>query len=147
RCTFGWNQSAFFLQTNAAIEPDVQGPFDIPGHLAAADLQQRRLEIEGVFLQNLGAPQSVLTYLEEAYYFVPMQIALQLQSGGEYEAALGWFRTVYDYTAPRGDGRKIYYGLRQDESSQESYVRAADWPANSLNPHAIARTRGNTYTR
>jgi hypothetical protein len=148
RCTFGWNQTAFFLQSDGPLEPDVQdGPFDIPGELSSTALQARRLQIEQVFLQNLSYPSSLLTYLEEAYYFVPMQLALQLQRSGEYETALGWFRTVYDYTAPKGDERKIYYGLKEEESIQNNYKRPDNWLSNPLNPHAIAQTRGNTYTR
>jgi Tc toxin complex TcA C-terminal TcB-binding domain len=147
RCTFGWNQTAFFFSTNVPVMPDVQDPFDIPGELTGAELQDRRLEIELLFLKNISSPPSVLTYLEEAYYFVPMQIALQLQSSGEYEAALGWFRTVYDYTAPQGDKRKIYYGLKQEELVAESYTRPSSWLSDPLNPHAVARTRGNAYTR
>jgi hypothetical protein len=94
------------------------------------------------------------TYLEEAYYFVPVQLALQLQQRGEYVDALDWFRTVYDYGSPLFDRyggpvneRKIYVGLREEEQYAYSFSRAADWLLDPLNPHSIAATRRNTYTR
>jgi hypothetical protein len=70
-----------------------------------------------------------------------------LHRSGEYEAALAWFRTVYDYTARKGDERKIYYGLKQEEDLPEESNDAESWLSDQLNPHSIGRTRGNTYTK
>jgi hypothetical protein len=42
---------------------------------------------------------------------------------------------------------QIYYGLAQEENLSEVYQRAPDWLLDPLNPHAIAATRRNTYTR
>src|SRR5262249_50451668 len=82
----------------------------------------------------------------EAYYFVPVQLALGLQQSGDYVAALDWFRTVYDYVAPIPQ-RKIYYGLVLEESFPQLVYVPETWLADDLNPHVIAATRRNAYTR
>src|SRR5262249_28467450 len=65
---------------------------------------------------------------------------------GEYTAALDWFRNVYDYALP-AKKRKIYYGLKSEEQESSNYKRPANWLLDPLNPHEIASTRRNTYTR
>jgi hypothetical protein len=129
-----------------AAAPVVAGPFDITERLTAAALQLRRQQIADDFLQNTPGPLSNLIWLEEAYYFVPVQIALQLQQRGQYTAALDWLRSVYDWSAPAGE-RKIYYGLSAEESLPTAFTRAPDWLLDPLNPHAIAETRADSYTR
>lgn len=130
------------------------GMFDLTDQLSASQLQERATAIEYTLADNAGAPRSFLTYIEEAHYFVPVYLALQLQSRGQYLAALDWFRTVYDYTAPLFDSygnplnaRKIYYGLVQEEALSELFKRAENWLLDPLNPHRIAATRANSYTR
>jgi hypothetical protein len=127
--------------TTMHVTPVGISHFEIPSRLSAGELQNRRRMIEATFLGN------ALTYLLEAYYFIPVHLALQLQRSGEYEAALEWLRTVYDYTAPKGDERKIFYGLKTEESLPENYSGAESWLSDQLNPHAVAVSRGNTYTR
>lgn len=111
-------------------------------------LQSRRVNIQKVYEQNKLASASILTYLVEAYRLVPQQLALNMQSSGEYVAALDWFRTVYDYRAPQGK-RYIDYGLAIDAGLPETavYRHAEDWLLDPLNPHAVALTRRNAYTR
>ncbi|NMF84104.1 neuraminidase-like domain-containing protein [Nodosilinea sp. P-1105] len=128
------------------ITPLCAGPFDIPERIPDEKRQFRRGAIQIIFMNNANAPRSHLTYLEEAYYFVPIHLALQLQSRGHYTSSLDWFRTVYDYSLPI-DQRKIYYGLTLEESLSAIYQRIEDWLLDPLNPHAIAATRANTYTR
>jgi hypothetical protein len=133
-----------------SIAPNgVVGPFDITEQLSESDLQARRTDIQNAFNAVFVDPSSQLVnavYLEEAYYFVPVQLALQLQGRGEYIAALDWFRTAYDYSVPVAL-RKIYYGLTLEESLPSVYQRGPDWLLDPLNPHTIAATRANTYTR
>jgi hypothetical protein len=129
-----------------AMMPSVTGPYNIPGQLSAADLQLRKGLIQTAFVNNQATSPVNLTYLEEAYYAVPVQLALTLQRSGAYINALDWLRTVYDYTAPESL-RKIYYGLVAEESLAVTYKRAPNWLLDPLNPHAIAATRRNTYTR
>ena len=45
------------------------------------------------------------------------------------------------------DERKIYYGLIIEESLGVMLDRGSDWLLDPLNPHAIAETRKDTYTR
>src|SRR5215510_6002156 len=100
-----------------------------------------------VYLSNDGdGPRSNLNYFDEAYYFVPIHLALQLQAAGQYSAALDWFRSVYDYSVTI-EQRKIWYGLQHEGSPPTTYGRAADWLLDPLNPHSIAKTRVDTYTR
>ena len=60
--------------------------------------------------------------------------------------ALDWFRSIYDYERPL-NSRKIYYGLEMEETLEEGFQRLPDWLLDPINPHAIAGTRPNTYTR
>ena len=131
--------------------PRVEAPLSIPLHLSAANLQQRRQEIIDAFALNADATSSVLTYLREAYYFVPLHLALALQSAGHHLASLDCFRTVYDYEAQIGppNQRNIYYGLELDAKLPDVplYQQADGWLLDPLNPHSIASTRRYAYTR
>ena len=135
--------------------PIVAKPLDIPDHLSSSDLQARRHDVQQTFEANLAvpadfteaAPASTMTYLQEAYYFVPMYLASQLQQQqGEFTAALDWYRTVYDYSVP-GQVRDIYYGLVLDAQQASVYTLPSGWLSDPLNPHAIAQTRRYAYTR
>lgn len=134
------------LEPAIRVRPNVTGPFDIVQALPGVDLQLRHDQIKKAFDDNADGPESNLTYLREAYYFVPMLLGLELQKRGEYIAALDWFRTVYDYSAPVGM-RKIYHGLVQEESYKANYERETDWLLDPLDPHGIGATRRNTNTR
>jgi hypothetical protein len=131
--------------------PRVLAPLTIPRRLTAAQLQQRRQQIANAFARNADATPAVLTYLREAYYFVPLQLQLSLHAAGHYLAALDWCRTFYDYEAQTGppNQRNIYYGLELDAKLPEVPVHqlAEDWLLDPLNPHAVAATRRYTYTR
>jgi hypothetical protein len=135
-------------RTASRVSPQVPGPFKLSERLSEDDLQLRRGLIRAAFEAHEGDLPN-LAYLEEAYYFVPIHLALQLQARGQYIAALDWYRTVYDYSMPSGrpERRKIYYGLVLEESASVTYQRALNWLQDPLNPHEIAATRPNTYTR
>ena len=126
--------------------PVVSGPFEITESLSRNTLQERRAAIETQFDDNEDHPRSDLTYLEEAYYFVLVHLALELQREGHYIAALDWFRTVYDYSASPAE-RKIFPLLRDEESLSWDFRRSGQWLLDPLNPHSIAATRAETYTR
>lgn len=131
--------------------PRVVSPLDIPERLSSNQLEDRRQAIEKAFALNSDATPSILTYLQEAYFFVPIHLALQLQSAGQYLASLDWFRTVYNYEAEIGppNKRNIYYGLELDAKLPDIpiYQQADDWLRDPLNPHLIAATRRYSYTR
>ena len=128
------------------IAPVCITQFDIKEQYSEAELQSRRLATQKALTDNADGPQSNLIYLEEAYYFVPVHLALQLQRRGQYIAAQDYFRSVYNYGAPVEE-RKIYYGLKGEEDYESTYKRVSNWLLDPLNPHAIAATRANTYTR
>jgi hypothetical protein len=109
---------------------------------------------------------ATLTGYWEVFFFVPVQLALRLQQAGEYEAALDWYRTVYDIDQPltqtggqwSDDARKIFYGLVKERSANPQFIRIpGPWPsiqaspawllAEDSNPHDVAVTRVYPYTR
>jgi hypothetical protein len=99
-------------------------------------------------------PTAIFAYTEERYFFVPLLLALELQRRGYYTEALDWYRAVYDYTEPDEKDssgrslRKIWYGLEfEEQPDHTTYERQDDWLQDPLNPHHIASTRPNTYTR
>lgn len=146
RTTFTRNNDVLSERTPNRIAPRITGPFDISGNYSEQELQLRKAQIASAFTDNEGSPASNLEYIKEAYYFIPVYVALQLQRRSHFTEALDWFRTVYDYSMPKAN-RKIYHGLTKEESLTNSYERAEDWLLDPLNPHSIAATRINTYTR
>lgn len=95
----------------------------------------------------LKGSNSITQLLYEAYYFVPMLLALDQQRRGQFEAALSWYRSVYDYTNPLVAKRKIFYGLVLEESITSVYTFAPNWLLDPLNPHLVAQTRTNAYSK
>ena len=134
----------------AGVLPDeLKAPFEITEQLNEAQLRVRKTQVMDMF-GKYAAPdkKSQLFYVREAFYFVPIQVALQLQRSRQYTAALDWFRTVYAYDLPV-DQRKIYHGLVLESGIKSSYERVlTKWLlGNDLNPHLIAANRANAYTR
>ena len=113
-------------------------------------LQNRRWRIAKVFALNADAPASVLHYLREAYYFVPLH-----RPGASKRRSLSGrsdcFRTIYDYEAQIGppSERNIYYGLQLDAKLPDIplFQQADGWLLDPLNPQTIAATRRLAYTR
>jgi hypothetical protein len=133
------------------VEPSL---LNIPVHLTSTQLQDRRQRVTRAFLVAIeSAADGTLTlpYLQEAFYFVPMHLALGLQSTANYLPALDCLRTIYDYEAPFGppNQRNIYYGLELDAQLPDvtSYREPDGWWVDPLNPHSIAATRRFAYTR
>jgi hypothetical protein len=85
-------------------------------------------------------------YLDEAYYYVPLELALRLSEGGHYMEALDWFRSVYDYSKQIGE-RKIAYKLVLNGQEDFVFARSTEWLQRPLDPHAIAETRKDSYSR
>lgn len=126
--------------------PRIDVPHDIPLHLAAPLLQNRRQSIVNTFFENIGQPISTVVHIPEPYYFVPLHLAMQLQAAGYFVEALDLYRTIYDYQAPITE-RKIYYGLVLDENTDVQFTRGDEWLLDPLNPHRIASNRRLAYTR
>jgi hypothetical protein len=107
---------------------------------------ERPAQIQAAYESNMyfaGDPD--VFYLDEAYYFVPMELGLRLRESGDYTGALDWFRSDYDYARPP-EHRKNCYKLVLDAGDPD-YQRSRDWLQDPLNPHAIAETRKNSYTK
>ncbi|MFJ9131258.1 neuraminidase-like domain-containing protein [Streptomyces sp. NPDC102340] len=106
-------------------------------------------------LANAGAPATIQCYLDEAFYDLPVAVALALQASHDYDHALDWYRAVYDYAGgPRA--RKAWYGLVLDEHGTDPQAPADPagyardllaWVRDPLDPHRIAAIRPHTYTR
>ena len=92
-------------------------------------------------------PRSNLTYLEEAWYLLPMLIAMQCQRAGQFVAALDWYRAVYDYGLPEKDRKQSAMLIYDTPTASLTFTRPDNWLQDPLNPHAIADTRPGTYTR
>ena len=99
-----------------------------------------------LFAQNLDAGTDVQLYLDEAFYYVPMLIAGGLQQSGNYQNALDWYRTIYDYTISPPSSI-IYYGLQAYKNQTTLYSKADIYLHDPLNPHSIAVTRPDSYLR
>ncbi|HEY5248193.1 MAG TPA: hypothetical protein VIJ15_07055, partial [Dermatophilaceae bacterium] len=127
------------------VMPDVAGQFSIPARLDGPAVEQRRSTVKLTMSATSDSATNRI-YAEEAYFFVPMLLCDGLRRAGEYAAAVDWAKTVYDYSRPPGE-QKIYYGLIEEESLSALYTRTTDWLRDPLDPHAIAVTRGRTYTR
>jgi hypothetical protein len=110
----------------------------------ARNRQRYREDVQTIVITNTLSQTQHFTH--EAYFLAPLHLALQLQANGQYTAALDWFRLLYDYAEPLRD-RKVYYGLVSEEQLEVDPQRQSDWLLDPLDPHAIAATRRNTYTR
>lgn len=135
------------IGSHRQLTPDVYNYYEIPEQLSENDLPIRRSAIASLFERNAGAPSVVWDYLKEAFFFVPMHLGLQLQFRSHYISALNYYRTIYNYVDPSPAGRKIYYGLVEEESLDIGFSRAGNWMLDPLNPHAIADSRAGVYTR
>ncbi len=122
------------------------------------DMGIRKADVELKLKKNMNQPQGTSTgwikrpsvvreLLYESFYFVPMLLALDQQKRGQYVPALNWYRTVYDYTNSIIDQRKIFYGLKLEETIVNVFTQAPDWLLDPLNPHLIAQTRAGAYTK
>ena len=119
-----------------------------------ANMDARTTNVKDAYLANKPIGRTNLKrtiasqeMINEAYYFVPMLLALDQQKRGQFDAALSWYRSIYDYTISLVAKRKIYYGLVLEQSINSTYIQASNWLLDPLNPHLIAQTRANAYTK
>ncbi|MBW7886226.1 MAG: hypothetical protein H3C34_27075, partial [Caldilineaceae bacterium] len=146
------------LKADAAVEPAIRDVvFQITDQLDHRGFETRRALSEQLMRNWVDGATGRLrsdtpAYLNEAFYFVPMQVALQLQKSGEYVAALDWYQTVYAFNLLDNpatadvDERAIYYALRLEQNTQPNLSRVGRWLFD-LNPHVIAAGRPNPYMR
>jgi hypothetical protein len=128
------------LVTSGKITAAERQSLVLTDKLTNADLQLRQA-ISRKLLPDLKTP----SHLTEFFDAVPIQIALELQKSGDFEAALGWFRSVYAYNLPLSQ-RKIYSVLETETSATSDIEIGAHW-ARDLNPHDTVAGRPYPYTR
>ena len=148
-CTVNTSGSPSLLQWGddvLRITPDIQNMPVIGAYTNEADQEARKTASTAAWQANDEGNFRLIEHVQEGFYFVPMQIALQLHANGHYQAALDWFRTVYDFRKV-ATNRKIHYGLVREEAGDVNTQRAADWYGDPLNPHGTASMRRHTYTR
>jgi hypothetical protein len=111
------------------------------------ELQANTNAPEGTSVNAILRTNAVREVLYEAYYFVPMLLALDQQKRGEYQAALDWYSSVYDFRNANDSARKIFYGLVLEESIVNTYSHTPNWLLDPLNPHLIAQSRAYAYAQ
>ncbi|MBC7814608.1 MAG: hypothetical protein H7175_25860, partial [Burkholderiales bacterium] len=118
-----------------------------------AALDQRRQAIADAYAANsyidmtngVSHKLEETLYLDEAYYFVAIELALRLNESGQYSAALNWIRTAFDYA--RLPANPIIAAKLAFDAGQPNFTRRLNWLQDTLNPHAIAEIRRNSYIR
>lgn len=156
--TFRINSTSLGSAGVFALAPEKSVTVQIESGDCVDNFDLRTSNIKLHMRANLNAPQgnpigslyrtsTIKEVLYEAYYFVPMLIALDQQQRGDYPTALSWYQSVYDYTNNLAHKRKVFYGLVLEESITNVFDRPSDWLLDPLNPHLIAQTRTNAYTK
>ena len=123
----------------------VAGTEIVPGNIQNSLVTKAQRITSATNLSAVDGSATVATYLEEAYCFVPLLIAQELQKSGEWQAALDWYRSLYDYTAPENE-RWIIKGLKLS-GAELNFEREENWIRDPLDPHAIAATRTGSFER
>lgn len=150
--------SLYYAENPFGLIPEITVPVAIDSADCISDMNQRLFYIKANVMANLEPPAgnaignfmrpSVVTELIfEAYYFVPMLLALDQQQRGQFPSALSWYKSVYDYTNSILSKRKIFYGLVLEETITNVYTRPSNWLLDPLNPHLVTQTRANAYTK
>lgn len=135
------------LKKQQAVTLSCDGPYEIRGACTEHSQTIMYFATRFAFIANKSSPAGLLVYLQEAYYFVAIETARQLQAAKAFDLALDWYRAVYNYSNPAISNRKIFYGLELEEQLDSRGQREHDWLLDPMDPHKIAATRANTYTR
>ncbi len=147
-----------YINSPFALAPDRLSNLPLQSAECITDMHMRAAKIKAELEANTNAPEgtsinavlrtnAVREVLYEAYYFVPMLLALDQQKRGEYQAALDWYSSVYDFRNADVTTRKIFYGLVLEESISNVYSHNANWLLDPLNPHLIAQSRAYAYAQ
>jgi hypothetical protein len=151
------NYSAELNQNGNSLYPDLPQELKLASAYQdprTVDLARLAAERAPVFKAYSDASKWIAVgLLWEAWYFVPLHIALELQKAAQYEAALDWYRLIYSYELPlagSGQGsdmpRRIFPGLLS-ESAQSRYLQVPTWIVEASNPHQVVLARACPYTR
>jgi hypothetical protein len=96
-----------------------------------------------VFLANASNRPRNLSYLEEAFFFLVIEVALRLQMAGDYASALEWMQLVAKLKGSALDFGSAFLDLDEVGNLPER----SDPVQDPLDGHAIARGRPGSYTR
>ncbi|MGL5942561.1 MAG: neuraminidase-like domain-containing protein [Waterburya sp.] len=145
------NQANVYLSKLKEQIPDANtllSSFSLQERTTTEEIEALRVQIDTVFTAvkpNAAKFQDVANWVREVFYFVPLLLAQHLERSGEYLAALDWYKAVYAYTLPTN--RKVYKGLMLEENTPNEFAKTDEWLLADFNPHKIAQTRKNIYTR
>ncbi|XCN72201.1 MAG: hypothetical protein Q3M24_18125 [Candidatus Electrothrix aestuarii] len=82
---------------------------------------------------------------QEYYLHIPMSIALELQSQGDFQRALSWYKKIFDF-----ERELLSPNIEKLLSSNSATAREDNgqtWLTDTLNPHLLAKTRKDTTLR
>ena len=137
----------FITSSNRSLSPFIPAsPHFLSNNFDDSTIEALRKKVITYLTSTVNNTDIVKSYIEEAFYGIPYIIATQLQKKAYYNEALEWFKLIYDYTKDFGS-RKIYYGLVQEENNEENINRPNNWLSDPLNPHNVAKTRRDAYTK
>lgn len=145
-------------QTKLQLEDRFVGLAPVLGDLSASladppslsDPHERTPVLTEALMANRGARGTRMTeacsvYIEEAFYLLPIHLALQLRVSGHYDEALRWLRVVYNYrerleTFPFSALRRLAEGGEDTSIDQASRYEPR-------NPHEVAAARPRAHLR
>jgi hypothetical protein len=127
------------------IAPRILDEIPTPTKISIELNKGQREQLSSIASANSVLPISINIYLNEAYYYIPIQTALQLQKHGFFIEALDWFRKAYDYGCP--EGMQFVYPCLDPSwtfhanglSPRTAYqLNIDDWLEDPLDVHATA---------
>jgi hypothetical protein len=144
---------AAYLKAVRVQEPQKTKLSENFAYLADTGQEQHQLALAAISAENMRGTASTSppyfradkAWLFETFFAVPMLIAGRLHAAGQYLAALDWYQTVFAYNLPQHQ-RKIYYGLVAEHNTPADLTFTDAWTS-WLNPHLVAWSRPNPYTR
>jgi sugar lactone lactonase YvrE len=137
----------FVSNSNRSLSPFIPAaPHFLSNNFDDSTIEALRKKVITYLSSVVNNTDIVKSYIEEAFYGIPYIIATQLQKKAYYNEALEWFKLIYDYTK-NIESRKIYYGLVLEESKDDTINRPNNWLSDPLNPHNVAKTRRDAYTK
>ena len=82
----------------------------------------------------------------EDLFYLPLFFAIVLQSAGNFESALKWFRNIYNYNGI-GFKKEIDNILEEPQPDPAYPYNGEEWLSDKLNPHLLAKIRSGVRLR
>lgn len=93
------------------------------------------------YTYDWGVEDHTVQYVREAFFHLPLHLARTLATSGNYDAALWWYRKLFDYVSEQ----RVWPGDLSGGEGPTDYTPAEDWLTDPLQPHALAQTREDAY--